>query len=119
MAPATVPQTTQTDGILSETTLSLSQAASRLPGTRANNRLHPTTLMRWILRGTRTADGRTVRLEGVRCGNRWVTSVEAISRYVSALTPSTPPEAAAAPRSPSACRRSSSAAAKELEKLGA
>jgi len=110
--PQEVPAMTQTpsDQILSESVLSLAQAAARLPGTRANNRIHPSTILRWILRGTRTPDGRLVRLEGCRCGFRWVTSAEALSRYVTALTPVTSSDPLPALRSPAQRRRDHDAA---------
>ncbi len=108
--------TASANSILRETVISLAQAAARLPGTRANQRIHPATILRWIVRGTRTPDGRHVRLEGCRCGYRWVTSTEALDRYTTTLTDasntSTPP---APTRSPAARRRSLAATDKALD----
>lgn len=69
-----------------EPLISLSQAANKFPGHRGAVRLHPATLTRWILRGVKTADRRTVRLEAVRGGHRWLTSEGALARFVAALT---------------------------------
>ncbi len=108
-----------TQRILCESVISLAQAARRLPGTRENQRVHPSTILRWITRGTRTLDGRTVRLEGCRCGYRWVTSVEALDRYTSTLTDASTPNAShpPGPQSPPAHRRAQAKTDKRLDEL--
>jgi hypothetical protein len=45
------------------------------------NRTHPSTLMRWRTRGIQG-----IRLEAVRVGGHWMTSRQAIQRFVSAIT---------------------------------
>jgi hypothetical protein len=68
-----------------ETLLSLSQAAKRLPPLRTDRPVSPATVWRWIIKGTRRADGIVVRLEACKIGSRYVTSVEALDRYVQGL----------------------------------
>jgi len=67
--------------LLSETMISLAQAAKLFPPTRRNKAVHVSTILRWILDGSRG-----VRLEAVRAGSRWITSVEAVSRYLADST---------------------------------
>ena len=102
---------------IEEQRITLSQAASRYPGSRGAARLHPATLTRHILRGVRALDGRSVRLEAERLGCRWFTSEAALQRFAAALgadpTPETPP------RSEDAQSKASAAAGKRLEKMGA
>lgn len=63
-------------------------AAGRLfPGHRDNQSVCGPTVFRWVTRGTKTPDGRIVKLEAVRVGSRWVTSRAAVARYVAAITP--------------------------------
>jgi hypothetical protein len=52
--------------------LTLEQAASRIPISRGGRPCHPATIWRWIA---------SRKLEGVRIGSRWLTSVEAIQRH--------------------------------------
>jgi hypothetical protein len=74
-------------GILTETRLSLTQAARLLPGTRGSEHPDPATLNRWILRGVRNPrGGARIKLEAVRLGSAWWTSREAVDRFVAALT---------------------------------
>jgi hypothetical protein len=100
-----------------EASLSLTQAARLLPPGRGDRPVTLSCLLRWILRGARAPSGQLVRLEAVRVGGRWITSKEALQRFAEALTPSldnTPPT----PRPPSARRRASERAIKQLEKMG-
>jgi hypothetical protein len=102
--------------------LSLSAAGRLFPGHRGNGSVDPSTLFRWVTRGTRTADGRVVRLEAIRTPGRWVTSRGAVARFVAVLTaaadlaavPSVP-----APRSAATHRRASERAADALKRMGA
>jgi hypothetical protein len=73
--------------ILLEETLTLAQAAAWLPGGRGAKQAHLSTVWRWITEGARRPDGRTVHLEACRLGSRWVTSVEALGRFCTRLTP--------------------------------
>jgi hypothetical protein len=100
-----------------ETLLSISQAARRLPPGRRGRPVSFACVLRWILDGIPGPDGQRVRLEAVRLGGRWLTSVEALSRFAAALTPVLR-EACQAPCSPAARKRGSDRAAKELARLG-
>jgi Protein of unknown function (DUF1580) len=62
--------------ITTEKLLSMSQAARLIPPSRSGRATHTSTLVRWIHRGVR---GR--RLDAVRIGGSWVTSVEALARF--------------------------------------
>lgn len=63
-----------------EQLISLSEAAKTLPRTNGK-KVHDSTLWRWARKGIRG-----VKLEYVRVGSRICTSVEALSRFLSALT---------------------------------
>jgi hypothetical protein len=98
--------------ILNENTLSLSQAAKRLPAGRNGAPVSLACVLRWVLDGARAPDGQKVRLEAVRIGGRWITSIEALARFAEALTPRTA-DGPAPTRTPRQQR-----AEKELEQLG-
>jgi hypothetical protein len=104
--------------ILSESKISLCEAAALLPGNRPGKRVSFSTVWRWVMRGVLAADGETrVRLEAVRVGAKWVTSHEAIARFSEALTPDLGGGAATA-RTPVERKRAASAASKRLEAIG-
>lgn len=119
MTTNTVTTTTVWAEIQAGEGVTLGQVARSLPGHRDNKTLHPTTILRRILRGTKTPDGRTVRLEGVRDGNRWLSSRGAVARYVAALTPVTNPEPKPVARTTSASQAAAQRANDALEKRGA
>lgn len=68
--------------LLTETTLFLSDLPRRLPRGPGDRLTHTSTALRWVLRGVGG-----VKLEAVRVGGRWVTSEEALARFVDAQTP--------------------------------
>jgi hypothetical protein len=72
---------------LTETVLSLAEAAKRLPPRRAGKRPNLQTLYRWTVQGCRG-----VVLESVQIGGSRMTSLQALRRFFSRLT-----EQAAAP----------------------
>ena len=76
-------------------------------------KLHVSTILRWILRGV---DG--VKLEAVRLGGRWVTSREALQRFAERLTPRLDGDPVHTPRTPTARRRASERAERELGIFG-
>jgi hypothetical protein len=82
---------------------------------------HPSSWTRRILRGDSTPVGR-IRLKAVRLGSKWVTTERAVSEHLAAVTAAHLGMVAAgeppASRSPSARRRASEAAAKELKRMG-
>jgi hypothetical protein len=70
--------------LLHETLCSLRDAAGRFPPARFNRRPSPGAVWRWVRDGIRLSDGRVVRLEAIRVCGRWLTSDEALTRFVTA-----------------------------------
>src|SRR5262245_50782224 len=103
--------------LTTETAIGLSDAARRYPPLRGGRPVNPATILRWITDAIRARDGRCVRLEAVRVGGRWLTSVEALARFTESL--SAVPAADPAPvRTPAQRLRASERAAAELERVG-
>lgn len=108
--------------LLAETPISFAQGARLLPPGRQGRPVSPVTIYRWTKNGVRRPDGTTVKLESVRVGGRWLTSVEALARFSERL--SLPPDsdnpAAFSPnhRTPTQRQRASERAATELEHKG-
>lgn len=104
--------------LLGEGLISLAAAAALFPGSRGASRANPSTICRWCVKGTRTADGRVVKLVHVRAGYRVLTSRPALSRYLAALSgPGEPPCPPA--RTPAERTRAADRAGEELKRLGA
>jgi hypothetical protein len=103
---------------ISETTLSLIQAARLLPPGRNGRPVTLSCVLRWVLRGAPGPNGERVRLEALRLGGRWLTSREAIQRFAESLTPclDTPP--APLPRTPTQRVKAAAKAGKELDNIG-
>jgi hypothetical protein len=98
-----------------ERLLSLPKAAARFPGHRGGEQLHHSTLFRWVTSGVKATTGEMVRLEAIRLGRRWVTSLEAIGRFCERLAGND-----SADISPSRSRDvGADEAARLLEQLGA
>jgi hypothetical protein len=70
-----------------ETMISLEAAARMLPPGRRGRPVNASTIFRWIVDGTKTPAGAVVRLDGIRIGGRWLTSVEALERFAAQQTP--------------------------------
>jgi hypothetical protein len=66
--------------------IGLHEAAKIPPSFREGKPTHVSTMIRWIAKGVKLANGEIVRLEALRCGGRWITSVEAVARFMQALT---------------------------------
>jgi hypothetical protein len=64
-----------------ENIMTFEQAAARLP-----RPVHPASVHRWATRGIPGPDGTRIRLEAVKVGCRWATSVEALGRFLAATT---------------------------------
>jgi hypothetical protein len=107
--------------IIAGDALGLGAAAKLLPAHRGAGRASPSTLWRWIVSGAKASDGAVVKLEAARVGGRWLTSREALARFAARLTPASPDTSSPAPkpRAPAARHKSSEAAAKKLEAMGA
>jgi hypothetical protein len=92
----------------------LAEAAARVPSFRPGKKTHVATIFRWIQHGVRG-----VKLEAVRLGGRWVTSVEALQRFAEACSASPAPDASPSHRPTSAThRRAAERADRELARLG-
>jgi hypothetical protein len=90
--------------LANETPLTLKEAAARLPG-----RPHLGTLHRWIAKGVRG-----VHLEAGLLGGKRITSLEAVQRFLDALSGTAPEGARPAPR----LRRGHREAARRLNAEG-
>lgn len=101
-----------------ETMLTLAQAARRFPPSRLGRAVSPSTIWRWCRRGVRVPGIGVVHLECVRLSGRWLTSIEAISRFVDRQTPPIAVSPTAAPRSAGQRQRAAERAADELNRLG-
>lgn len=102
-----------------ERLLTLAQAARKFPSYRMGRPVSPSCIWRWCRQGVKVPSVGVVRLECVRLAGRWLTSEEAISRF---LLSQTPPEDAAprmeTPRTPTQRRKASERAARELDRIG-
>jgi hypothetical protein len=96
----------------------LNQAAKLFPPFREERRVNASTIFRWIVEGVRRPDGTRLRLEGARVGGRWLTSTQAIERFMRAQTPHL--GAAERPRERTQRQRERAAerAGKQLERIG-
>jgi hypothetical protein len=104
--------------VRNETLISLKAAARMLPPGRRGRPVTLSCLLRWIIDGVKLSDGSVCRLEAVRMGGRWLTSVEGLQRFAERQTPrlgdaGPPPLRTAATR-----QQASERAAAELDKIG-
>jgi hypothetical protein len=76
--------------VLQETLLTLAQAAKRFPSDSRTGHLDPATLWRWATRGVRLPDGRRLKLETFKLAGRFLTSEQAIERFVRAQNDDSP-----------------------------
>jgi len=104
--------------LLCEKLISLAQAARRFPPARQGRPLTPSAIWRWCRKGVKVPGVGTVYLECVRVSGRWLTSVEALSRFVAQQTPAMENDPPPAPRSPGRWQRASERAAEELGRQG-
>jgi hypothetical protein len=73
--------------ILDELKIRLGVAAREIfPRSRNDRPVSPVTLMRWIVHGVKLPDGSRLRLEGIKCGHAWLTSREAVRRFLERQT---------------------------------
>jgi hypothetical protein len=72
--------------LATEQRIGLHDAAKLYPSFRNGRPTHISTVLRHITKGTRLPNGEVVRLEGARLGGRWITSVEAVQRFMERLT---------------------------------
>jgi hypothetical protein len=107
--------------LLRETLINLSQAARRIPAFRGSGRCHPSTIFRWLTTGVKLPNGEQLRLEGFRLAGRWLTSEQAVDRFLLAQNEAWNPEPIHQPalpiRTPTQRQRASERAAEELDEL--
>jgi Protein of unknown function (DUF1580) len=102
-----------------ETVHNFAKATQFVPPARNGKKTHISTLLRWATKGAKAPDGTIVRLEALRVGSRWVTSREAIQRFMEALTPRIDDEGSTpGVRTTTRRQRASDRAAEELDQLG-
>jgi hypothetical protein len=99
-----------------ESPISLSQAARMLPPGRRGRPVTLSCLLRWVIDGVKTPAG-PVRLEAIRLGGRWLTSIPALERFAARQTP-TLGGSGQTPRTPGQRSRESARAARDVEKVG-
>jgi hypothetical protein len=106
---------------VNEQKVPFAKLAEELPPARSGKKCHLSTIIRWATRGARGPSGDLVRLEAARLGNRWVSTREALARFMERLTPaaghpsSAPPPT---PRTPTQRQHASGQTAEQLIKLG-
>ena len=98
--------------------LNLTNAAKQFPPYRGTQPVNPSTIWRWITEGIKLASGRRLRLEAIRLGGRWLTSVQAVQRFMQAQTPQFADEPPAPTPSAKKRRQSAASAARDLEQVG-
>ena len=115
---ANATSSTVTIEVVQGSGLSLGHAARRFPAYRAGRPVNTSTIFRWITGGVRLPDGRCVRLEAVRLGGRWLTSPQAIERFIAAQTPSLDTDPTPLPRTSAQRQRAADRAARQLDAAG-
>ena len=96
----------------------LSRARRRFPPHRQGKSVTLSCLIRWITSGVRSPSGQRVRLEAARLAGRWVTTPQAIARFLAAQTPQFDDPSSPSPATRLARHRASDRAAAELDRLG-
>lgn len=110
-----------TSSLLTETLISFGQAAKRFPPCRQGKPVSPATPFRWAKYGINRPDGTRVKLESIRVGGRWLTSVEALARFCDRLSSSdesTSGPSPSTPRTPSLRQRENDLVENHLKKIG-
>lgn len=104
--------------LATEKTFPLSHASRFLPSARLGRPVSLSCLLRWVFDGIKMPDGKRVRLEALRLGGKWVTSLEALQRFAVAQTPMLEQPSISFPRSPGKRQKAALRAEKELERAG-
>ena len=103
------------ESVLSESVLTLAEAASLIPSGYGRH-VARQTILRYVKNGARRPGGERVVLDAQWIAGRYLTSREAVTRFLSALSQS--PTAAKPIRTPSQRKREAARNAAALEKLG-
>jgi len=104
--------------LTTETPISLGAAARMFPPGRRGRPLTISCIFRWISDGVRTPGGERIRLEAARAGGRWITTAQAVQRFIERQTPDLEGDRPPSPRSPRRRQQASETAALALEKAG-
>jgi Protein of unknown function (DUF1580) len=104
--------------LAAETIIGLAAAARRFPAYRGGGTINSTTVWRWIVEGVRLRDGSRLKLEGFRCGGRYLTSEEALARFLDRQNPDREVADAPPPRTPGQRRRAAERAGETLTRMG-
>ena len=72
--------------LANERRIGLQETAKLYPSFRNGRPTHISTPLRHITKGVRLSNGEVIRLEGARLGGRWITTVEAVERFMQRLT---------------------------------
>ncbi len=68
--------------LMDEPRVLLSDLAKSIPSNRSATHVTTQALWRWSQKGVKTKDGRVVKLEVLRIGNRYYSSREALNRFI-------------------------------------
>lgn len=99
--------------------LSTGQVALAFPSKRGRKTsVNPATVYRWCTTGTKSPDGRIVKLETAWIGGRLMTSKAALERFIRALNATPEPTEQPRPRSESAREKAAAAASQKLIEMG-
>jgi hypothetical protein len=104
--------------LMSESLIGLNAAARRLPPGRCGKPVTFSCVLRWVQQGVPGPDGERVKLEAVRLGGRWLTSLEALARFAARLTPRLDTQPAAGPGTLKQRQRANARAEKALREKG-
>jgi len=88
--------------LLSEALIPVGSLPAILPAACSGRPMARAAVWRWVVKGLRGPDGMRVRLEAVRLGKRWVTSRQALSRFMARTTRSAGASRSAAAPAPAA-----------------
>jgi hypothetical protein len=98
--------------------LYLSQLAKRAPPFRLGRPATFHGVLRWVLAGARCPDGSRVYLEAARLSGKWVSTPQALARFIALQTPQVEATLPREPRSSKARTRANDQAATELKEIG-
>jgi hypothetical protein len=97
---------------------SLSQAAKLFPPYRRNRPVTLSCVFRWVTKGVRGPGGQRIHLEGARLAGRWITTPQAVARFLAAQTPPFDDSSSPSPATRLARSRAAERAGSELDRLG-
>ena len=105
-------------GIMTESTINLAQAARLIPPLHGRGQsVHPATLTRWIREGRTGTSGRRCHLEAVRISGTFITSREALARFLDDIAVPAGPQTASQSPKPTVTARMI-AATRKAEDMG-